>query len=108
MTIAYSDLETQLDALTSGAPAPQSLVAQLLIVARTWEFGTSIKLQMAQDESVKGTVRRGTLTQIAARQDLCAAADFLVFEARPDAVEADCAALRILLAHGGGCKRWRW
>lgn len=101
MTIAYSDLETQLDALTSGASAPQSPVAQLLIVARTWEFGTSIKLQMAQDESVKGTVRRGTLTQIAARQDLCAAADFLVFEARADAVEADCAALRILLAHGG-------
>ena len=108
MTIAYSDLEEQLYALTRhGEPEAftgQAPVAKVRveIVARTWRFGTAIKVQMAQDDGVEGGLRRGTLAQILAQQGEealdWAATDFLVFEARPDAMAQDCAALQMILA----------
>lgn len=108
MTIAYSDLEDQLDALTrDGEPevftgqVPAAKV-RVEIVARTWRFGTAIKVQMAQDDGVEGGLRRGTLAQILAQQGEealdWARTDFLVFEARPDAIAQDCAALQMILA----------
>ena len=108
MTIAYSDLEDQLDALTrDGEPevftgqAPAAKV-RVEIVARTWRFGTAIKVQMAQDDGVEGGLRRGTLAQILAQQGEealdWARTDFLVFEARPDTIAQDCAALQMILA----------
>lgn len=83
MTMAFQDI----------ASSQEVSQAQVLIIARSVEFGAALQDLMVPDDTVAGTVRLGTLAYQANNHALdWEAYDFVVFEANPgDAEELEAA-----------------